>query len=111
MRTLAAWLEAASLTEGALFVAVNRHGRIGERLAPAAVAKIVKRSAEAAGLDATRYAGHSLRAGLATSAAAAGKSDRAIMRQGRWSSREMVDRYVREATLLDDDNPTAGIGL
>ena len=33
--------------------------------------------AKAAGLDPARYAGHSLRAGLATSAAAAGASERA----------------------------------
>lgn len=110
-RTLRAWLEAAAITEGALFRTINRHGQLGARLAPAAVAQIIKRSASAAGLDAGEYAGHSLRAGLATSAAAARKSDRRIMSQGRWGSRALVDRYVREARLLDDDNPTANIGL
>jgi len=48
---------------------------------------------------------------LATSAAKAGKSDRAIMRQGRWTSRSTVDRYVRDAQLLDSDNAASGIGL
>lgn len=34
---------------------------------------------KAAGLDPTKFAGHSLRAGLATATAAAGVSERAIM--------------------------------
>ena len=62
-------------------------------------------------LDGSQYSGHSLRAGLATSAAKAGKSDRRIMEQGRWGSRAMVDRYVREARLLDEQNAATGIGL
>lgn len=39
------------------------------------------------------------------------EQDRAIMRQGRWRSRGMVDRYVRNAKLLDEDNAASGIGL
>ncbi len=111
VRSLRAWLEEARIDEGAIFRAVNRYGLVGSRLSDRAVAKIVKCSVLRAGLDPSAYSGHSLRAGLATSAARAGKRDRAIMRQGRWRSRSMVDRYVREATLLDDDNAAAGIGL
>lgn len=90
------WLEAGEVSDGAVFRAVDRHGNVGGALAGRDIARIIKRSARAAGLDPSRYSGHSLRAGLATTAARAGKSDRAIMRQGRWSSRTMVDRYVRE---------------
>lgn len=52
--------------------------------------------------------GHSLRAGLATTAALAGRSDRAIMLQGRWKSRTMVDRYVRTADAWRE-NAAAGL--
>jgi integrase len=45
------------------------------------VARIAKRVATVAGLDARRYAGHSLRAGLATAAAAAGVEERVIAEQ------------------------------
>jgi len=110
VRALRAWRDASGVTDGALFRSVDRHGHVGERLHAADVARIVKRAAGRAGLDAARYSGHSLRAGLATSAARAGRSDRAIMRQGRWSSRAMVDRYVREADLWRE-NAAAGIGL
>ena len=49
------------------------------------------------GLAPALVSGHSLRAGLATSAALAGHSNRAIMAQGQWKSRTMVDGYVRTA--------------
>jgi integrase len=66
---------------------------------------VVKRAAESAGLDSSRYAGHSLRAGLATSAAAAGVSERAIMAQTGHKSVNMVRRYIREGSLF------RGVGL
>ena len=70
------------------------------RLSDKAVARIVKRRAAAVGLDPERYAGHSLRAGLATSAAAAGASERVIMSQTGHRSAEMVRKYIREANLF-----------
>jgi hypothetical protein len=42
---------------------------------------VVKRPAAAAGIEPEKFAGHSLRAGLATAAAAAGVSERSIMSQ------------------------------
>lgn len=111
-RTLKAWLAVSKLDAGALFRNFAPHcGPMGERLDAADVARIVKRAAKAAGLDPTNYSGHSLRAGLATAAARAGKSDRAIMAQGRWKTRTMVDRYVRDGRLLDSENAASGIGL
>jgi site-specific recombinase XerD len=73
VNALGNWLFASRIDEGPVFSAVARHGRIrGDALSAEAIALIVKERAEAAGLDPARYAGHSLRAGLATSAAAAG---------------------------------------
>ena len=84
MRALQDYLADSGVTEDPLFRAVDRHGRLGtDRLSDKAVALVVKRRAEAAGLDPARYAGHSLRSGLATSAAAAGVSERAILAQSR----------------------------
>jgi integrase len=76
------WLEAAGITSGPLFRPLKRAARIlDNRLLDKAVARLVKRHALAIGLDPQRYAGHSLRASLATSAAAAGASERSIMAQ------------------------------
>jgi integrase len=95
--------------EGPVFHAVDKAGRVStERLSDRSVALIVKAAAMRAGLEPGAYAGHSLRAGLATAAARAGKSDRSIMRATGHRSRAMVDRYVREAELFAD---TAAMGL
>jgi integrase len=111
VRALNEWLEASAITAGALFRSVNRHGQLrSERLSDKAVALVVKRSAEAAGLDASQYAGHSLRSGLATSAAQAGVSERAIMAQTGHKSLNMVRRYIREGSLFRE-NAAAKIGL
>ena len=73
-------------------------------------ALVVERAALVVGLDPNRLAGHSLRAGLATAAAKAGKSERAIMAQTGHRSVTMVRRYIRDANLFSD-NAAAGLGL
>jgi integrase len=111
VRALLAWLEASAIESGPLFRGVNRHGRLlPGRLSDRGVARVVQRQAEAAGLDASRYGGHSLRAGLATSAAAAGASERAIMNQTGHRSLTMVRRYIREGSLFRE-NAAATVGL
>ena len=105
------WQEAARISEGALFRRVNRHGQVlPQRLSAEAVAIVVKRCAERLGLDEREFGGHSLRAGLATSAAAAGKSERAIMNQTGHRSVATVRRYIRDGSLFLD-NAAQGIGL
>jgi site-specific recombinase XerD len=122
VRAVRAWIEAASLAGGALFREIGTGGQLvaaytdtagrqrGERLSDKSIANIVKAAAKAAGLDAARYAGHSLRAGLATSAAAAGASERAIMAQTGHRSVNMVRRYIRSGELFRE-NAAAAVGL
>ena len=111
VRALRAWHAASGITEGPLFRPINRHGQIQDRrLTAQSVALVVKRVAEAAGLDPARFSGHSLRSGLATSAAAAGVSERSIMNQTGHKSVVMVRKYIREGSLFRD-NAAAGVGL
>ncbi len=111
VRAVEHWRIAASIINGPLFRPINRHGQVRPtRLTDQSVALIVKRAAEAAGLDAARYAGHSLRAGLATAAAAAGVSERAIMAQTGHKSVPMVRRYIRDGSLFNE-NAAADVGL
>jgi site-specific recombinase XerD len=103
VRALRTWLTLSGLTEGPLWREVDRHGNLAaDRLHPDSVGRTIKRACVLAGLDPARYSGHSLRSGMATSAAAGGAPERAIMRQGRWSSRAMVDRYVRHGTIWQE---------
>jgi site-specific recombinase XerD len=111
IRSLQDWLEKSEITEGPIFRPINRHGRIAStRLSARSVAEIVKRYAAAVGLDAGEFAGHSLRSGLATSAAMAGASERAIMAQTGHRSLNMVRRYIRDGSLFRE-NAVAVVGL
>ncbi len=111
VRSLQLWLEESGITEGPVFRSVNRHGNLQTgRLSDKAVALVVKRCAEAAGLDSSKYSGHSLRAGMATSAAAAGCSERKIMDQTGHRSTAMVRKYIRGGSLFLD-NASASLGL
>ena len=110
VRALLAWLEASGITGGPVFRSLQR-GRLGRiALSDKSVALVVKRAAEAAGLSPERYAGHSLRAGLATSAAIAGASERSIMKQTGHTTEKMVRRYIRDADLYRE-NAAESTGL
>jgi integrase len=105
------WLQAAGITEGSLFRSVNKGGRVQSTpLCDKAIALIVKRTAEAAGLNPDEYAGHSLRAGLATSAAMAGVEERVIMKQTGHKSVNMVRKYIRDGSLFRE-NAASQVGL
>lgn len=111
VRAFQAWVEAGAITKGPLFRPITRHGRIAKnRLSTNAVAEIVKRHVKGIGLDETHFAAHSLRSGLATSAAMAGSSERAIMDQTGHHSTVMVRRYIRNANLFKN-NVVTGLGL
>ena len=111
VRALRCWLDRSGIEAGPIFRPVDRHGNLGAaRLSDRAVALVVKRTADAAGLDAARFAGHSLRAGLITSAAEAGVQERHIMAQSRHKSVPVMRRYIRGATLFQD-NAAAAVGL
>ena len=67
------------------------------------VALIIKRYAEKAGLDSSRYAGHSLRSGFATTAAEFGAEERNIMAMTGHKTTQMVRRYIQEANLFKNN--------
>jgi site-specific recombinase XerD len=111
VRVFQEWAERVGLISGAVFHSIDRHGHVQPgRLAPADVARVVKKLAMRAGLDATKYAGHSLRAGHATAAAVAGASERSIMNQTGHRSVQMVRRYIRDGSLFRE-NSAAKLGL
>src|SRR5216683_509664 len=111
MRMLQTRIEQAALSNGPVFRSINRHAQVkAGRLSPADVARIVKKLAERAGLEAAKYAGHSLRAGHGTSAAIAGASERSIMNQTGHRSVQMVRRYIRDGSLFRE-NSAGKLGL
>lgn len=111
VRTMQAWMEQAGIDGGPVFRSINRHGQVGpDRLSGIDVARVVKKLAQRAGLDAAKYAGHSLRAGHATTAAIGGASERSIMNQTGHRSVQMVRRYIRDGSLFRE-NSAGKLGL
>ena len=75
------------------------------------MALVLKRLATRAGLDPREVAGHSLRAGLATAAAAAaGVPERVIAEQTGHRGTAMLRRYIREGSLFRE-NAASAVGL
>ena len=105
VRTMQSWVEQAAIASGPLFRSINRHAQVGPgRLSGIDVARIVKKLVRRSGLDPAKYAGHSLRAGHATTAAIGGASERSIMAQTGHRSVQMVRRYIRDGSLFRENS-------
>lgn len=101
---LKAWLDTLNIERGPIFRRILKNGVIlQDRLSDHAVATIVKSYVGHAGFSPKEYSGHSLRAGLATSAALAGQSYGQIMQQTRHKSEKMVRVYIRKGSLFKDN--------
>ncbi|KQO49977.1 integrase [Methylobacterium sp. Leaf85] len=104
------WLDAAGITEGPVFRPVSRSGRVRAfadtanppRLTTQAVADIMKRYVLAAGLDASTFGAHSLRAGYITTAAERGADLARIMDQSGHRDPRTVLGYIRRANAFKD---------
>ena len=105
------WLDAAGIVEGPVFRPVSRSGNVRSpdpgtakppRLTTQAVADIMKRYCAAAGLDASTFGAHSLRAGYITTAAERGADLTRIMDQSRHRDPRTVVGYIRRANAFKD---------
>jgi integrase len=105
---LDAWLEFAEISQGPMFRPVTRRGQVlPRRLSSEAVALIVKQRSNMIGVGGTRYSGHSLRAGFATSAAIAGVPIWKIKAQTGHASEAALGRYIRSCELFADSPVSA----
>lgn len=122
VRAYKAWLELSKITTGPAFRSITRHGSLGtDALCDHSVALVIKRTIIAgeiasgatesdAAATARRFAGHSLRSGLATSAAAHEVPGHLIQRQLRHKKYETTAGYIQDAELLRK-NAAAMVGL
>ena len=86
------WINYAKISNGKVF-----------NISDKSVALIIKKYALIAGLDNTKYAGHSLRSGFATSTAETGADERSIMAMTGHKTTQMVRRYIHEANLFKNN--------
>jgi len=96
---LQAWLEAAGIVAGNLFRAVDRSGSVGAKLSGKAIARIVKKRAQLAGLDAQKFAAHSLRSGFVTEAGRKGVSRNDAMALTGHKSSAVFDGYYEAGAV------------
>jgi site-specific recombinase XerD len=111
VRATLRWIHVAGIADGPLFRRIGRWdalpaGRLGDR----SIALVVQRAADRAGLEPTDYAGHSLRSGFATEAAAQGVPERAIMAQTGHRSVAVLRGYIRSGSLWRE-NAASSVGL
>lgn len=88
--------------ESALFCQVGKgkHRKMtGHGLTDRMVARVVKKHAEAAGLDASRFSGHSLRRGMVTAGSEEGEDMATLMRQSRHKSVQSVLEYIEHSDM------------
>ena len=97
------WLDAAGITEGAIFRRLWKQ-RLGPALSPAAVGEIVQRRARLAGLEGD-FGGHSLRSGFVTEASRRGVSLPAIMQLTEHRAVSSVIGYFQTGEAAN--NPAA----
>jgi site-specific recombinase XerD len=97
------WLVAAEISTGAVFRSMHRGDAVSRaRLTAQSVALIVKALAAKVGLEASRYAGHSLRSGFLTSAARNRASIFKMADQSRHKSLDVLREYVRNEERFED---------
>jgi site-specific recombinase XerD len=113
VRTLKYWLEESGIQSGAIFRRITLGDHLGnEALTPLSINQILKKCASAAGItDISAISSHSLRRGLATSAARAGAPLQAIMRAGRWKQTNTVMEYIEASSRFTENAATKVIDL
>ncbi|MGO4686202.1 tyrosine-type recombinase/integrase [Hyphomicrobium sp. 2TAF46] len=124
VQAVEAWISLAGIKKGEpLLRHVRKGGKLGGRLHPQSVAKIVKvrigmhyedlgASREDAQTEAARYSGHSMRVGFCVAAAESGADLRAIASVSRHRSLSMPARYSQRAEQIrTSPHRLPGVGL
>lgn len=110
VRALKDWIEASGISEGPVFRAINRHGRVANNpLAGNAVSRIIKRNPCIKAKE-DKYGGHSLRAGFVTSAVQRGVPEDLIMAQTGHKSSNTLKIYIRRGKSFSE-TAAAMVGL
>ncbi|WP_428644112.1 site-specific integrase [Roseibium sp.] len=95
---LTTWLEAARITDGAVFRAIDQWGNLKQRaLTPQSVNAVVKNRCARAGLDPADFSAHGLRSGFLTEAANREIPIQDAMQQSRHRSLAQASSYYNDA--------------
>lgn len=116
VKAMRALIDDLEVCSGPVFLSLGSSGRSRgswrgyRRLNASYVSKLVKNYAEMCGYPPWEFSGHSLRAGFATSAAAAGSSSTSIMARTGHKSFAVFANYVRDGRLFRGHPLTSIVG-
>lgn len=105
LRALKHWLNISGIQQGAIFRRISLGEHIGrDPLTPLSVNHVLKKWARSVNLNTVEsLSAHSLRRGLATSAAQSGAPLATIMRAGRWKQTNTVMEYIESSERFTDN--------
>lgn len=96
VQALKDYIDAANITDGALFRSVRKNGSVGNRLKDIDIYRIVKKYAAA-------FSAHSLRVGFITTASGEGANPQSIMMQTGHKTIQMIAHYTRPKNVWTDN--------
>ena len=104
VKNLQKWLEISKINSGPIFRRFSKGLSLtNKRLTDQSVVLLMKEYLNLAGIENKNFAGHSLRSGFATVAAASGADERSIMAMTGHKSTQMVRRYIKEANIFKNN--------
>jgi len=105
VKALKLWFHESGINEGPIFRRIIRNKVVAKSaLTPLSVNHIIQRCAHGANItNANQYSAHSLRRGLATSAARAQTPIHVIMRAGRWKQVNTVMEYIEASERFSEN--------
>lgn len=110
-QALEAWLAAANLEFGFIFLGVRANDEVTQSLCESRVSRIYKLLAKKAGIDAEiihQISGHSMRVGAAQDQLVQGATLPQIMVKGGWSKPDTVIRYVERVRTTNEEQRLSG---
>ena len=104
IRNLKKWLQISNIKSGPIFTRFSKGMSLtNKRLTDQSVVMLIKEYLNLAGIENKNFAGHSLRSGFATVAAASGADERSIMAMTGHKNTQMVRRYIKEVNLFKNN--------
>ena len=104
IRNLKKWLQISNIKSGPIFTRFSKGMSLtNKRLTDQSVVLLIKEYLNLAGIENKNFAGHSLRSGFATVAAASGADERSIMAMTGHKNTQMVRRYIKEVNLFKNN--------
>lgn len=97
------WLQVTGIKEGYVFRRIYKndsYDKMNRPICDATINRVVKRTAKMAGMDETKYGGHSLRIGFVSQARINGADTPTIQKVSKHRDERMIDHYAKAGDVF-----------